>query len=234
MNNKFTKTAVIGLVVVLVLSLGAVAAFAQDDTAPDTDTDAQPALPFGRGGPGGPRGHHGSGGDEDALAEALGITVEELQAAREQMRAQRLAQAVEDGTLTQEEADNIQAMQAVKEYIDRQAILAEILGMTVEEIEAAREDGSLSDIMANITPADLQEQMQAAMETAVNQAVADGAITQAQADLIIEQIANGEGRMGKFGGSGSFGGKRGGGMPGGFRTPLPDDGDSATTTAFGA
>lgn len=230
MNNRFTKTMVLGFIVILVLSLGAVSAFAQDDTT--TDSDANPALPFGFGGH---RGHHGSrGADEEALAEALGISVEELQAAREKIMADRLAQPLEDGTLTQEQADNIQAMQAVKEVIDREAILAEVLGMTVEELEVAREDGSLYDILANITPADLQEQTQAAMETAVNQAVADGAITQAQADLIIEQIANGEGRMGKFGGSGSFGGKRGGGMPGGFRTPLPDDADSTTTTAFGA
>lgn len=240
MNNKFTKTVVIGLVIVLVLSLGAVAAFAQDDTTPDTapDKDTQHALPHGRSGFGpnsqfgGHRGHHGSGGaDEEALAEALGISVEELQAARDKLMADRLAQAVEDGILTQEQVDSMQAMQAVKEYIDRQAILAEALDMTVEELEAAREDGSLSDILANITPADLQAQMQAAMQTAVQQAVAGGAITQAQADLILEQLANGTGMMGK---SGGHGGSRGfGGGFRGFRTPLPDDVDS-TTTAFDA
>ena len=51
MNNKFTKTMVIGFIAILVLSLGTVAAFAQEDTTPDTD--AQPALPFGRSGFGG-------------------------------------------------------------------------------------------------------------------------------------------------------------------------------------
>lgn len=231
MNNKFTKTMVIGFVVMLVLSLGAVAAFAQDDATPDTDT--LPAMPFGRGGFGGHRGHHGFGGgaNEEALAEALGITVEELQAAREKLMAERLAQAVEDGYMTQEQADSMLAMHAVHAYIDRQAILADVLGLTVEELEAARADGSLYDTLANITPAELQARMQAAMEAAVQQAVADGAITQAQADLILEQIASGAGMMGRFGGHHGFGG----GMRGGFRTPLPDDVDgSAFAPAFGA
>ena len=46
-----------------------------------------------------------------------------------------------------------------------------------------------------------------------NLAVIDGVITQDQADLIIEQLANGAGMMGKFGPNSQFGGSRG---PGGF------------------
>ena len=238
MNNKFTKSVVVGLVVVLVLSLGAVAAFAQDDTIPDTDV--KPALPFGRGGLGsfggfgGPRGHHGRGGaDEEALAEALGVTVEELQAAREQAQAERLAQAVEDGTLTQEQVDNMQAMQAVKEYIDREAILADVLGLTIEEIEAAREEGTLRDLFSglDLDPTVMQEQMQAATEAAVQQAFADGAITQAQAELIAEQLANSAGMMGKFGGHGGPGGLDGG--RGGFGGAQPDA-DGAAFSPFSA
>ena len=233
MNNKFTKTMAIGLIVVLVMSLGAVAVFAQDDTAPDTD--AQPALPFGgRGEFGGPRGHHGFGGaDEEALAGALGIPVEELQAAREKLMAERLAQAVADGYMTQEQVDSMQAMQAVKEYIDRETILAQVLGLTVEELESARDEGTLYDLLANITPADLQEQMQAATEAAVAQALAGGAITQAQADLIAGQLAHGAGMMGKFGGHHGHGGFDG---RGGFQSPLPDDVDGSAFApfAFGA
>jgi hypothetical protein len=218
MNNKFTKSVVVGLVVVLVLSLGAVAAFAQDDTTPDTapGTGPQPALPFGRGGFGGPRGHHGRGGgaDEDALAAALGVTVEELQAAREQAQAERLAQAVADGTLTQEQVDSMQAMRAVKEYIDKDAILADVLGLTVEELEAAHADGTLRELLSdiNIDPTAMQEQMQAATEAAVAEALAAGDITAEQAELISEQIANGAGMMDKFGGQhgpGDFGGRGG-------------------------
>ena len=227
--------------VVLVLSLGAVAAFAQDDTAPGTEP--QPALPFGRGGLGsfggfgGPRGHHGRGGaDEESLAEALGVTVEELQAAREQAQAERLAQAVADGTLTQEQVDNMQAMQAVKEYIDKEAILAQVFGLTVEELEAAREDGTMRDLFSGLDfdPTVMQEQMQAATEAAVQQALADGAITQSQADLIAEQLANGAGMMDKFGGHGGpggFGGGRGGSR--GFGGDQPDE-DGAAFVPFGA
>jgi hypothetical protein len=237
MNKKFTKTMIIGLVTILVLALGTVAAFAQDDTTPDTDTT--PALPFGPGGFGsfgGPRGHHDFGGaDDEALAAALGITVEELQAARQKVYVDRLAQAVEDGIITQEQADSMQAMNALKAYIDRQAILAEALGMTVNELEAARADGSLSDTLAGITPADLQERMQAATEAVVQQAVADGVITQAQADLVLEQIANGAGMIGGFGGHHGRGGMGGFGGFHDFRTPPADDLDNdALTTAFGA
>jgi hypothetical protein len=87
MKKRSRKTAVviesIALIAALIMLVSAVVVFAQDD-AP-----AEPALPFGRGGFHG--GHHGgfdgrsygSAGDE-ALAESLGITVQELQAAREE------------------------------------------------------------------------------------------------------------------------------------------------------
>jgi hypothetical protein len=236
MKNNFTKTMVISFVVILVLALGAVAAFAQNDTTPDTDTT--PALPSGPGGFrsfGGRPGHHDFGGsDDESLAAALGITVEELQAARQKVYADRLAQAVEDGYLTQEQADNMQAMNALKAYIDRQAILAEVLGMTAGELDAARDDGSLSDILANITPAELQERMQAATESAVQQAVADGVITQAQADLVLDQIANGAGMLGGFGGHHGRGGMDFGGSRGFSVPPAGELGNDALSTASGA
>ena len=171
--------------------------------------------------------------DENALlADALGISVEELQAARKAANQAAIEQAVETGLITQEQADEMQARKNLQSYLDRNSLLARALGMTVEELEAAREDGTLYDILSNITPAELQAQMQTAMESAVQQAVADGAITQAQADLIAEHIASGAGMMGRFGGRGGFGGHHG---FGGFQTPLPDDANnSAFSTAFGA
>jgi hypothetical protein len=232
MNNKLTKTMVVGLVAILVLSLGAVAAFAQDDAIPDTDT--QPALPYGRGGFAGPRGHHGfDGRDDETLAAALGITVEELQAARQKAAAERLAQAVEDGYLTQDQANTMLAMMALHEYIDRDAIMAQVLGLSTEELQAAREDGTLFDLLADITPADLQEKMQAAMEASVAQAVADNVITQDQAELVLEQMANGAGMMGKFGGHHGFGGHGGfRGFPGAAQGS--ETGEAVAPFAFGA
>lgn len=207
MKRNHAKTVITGLILVLVLSLGAVAVFAQDDAEPEPE--AQPALPGGRGW----HGFHGRGdlrgGDEEALAEALGISVEQLQAARQQIFADRLAQAVEDGDLTQDEANTMLAIQALRSYTDKEAIMAQVLGLTVEELQAAGEDGSLYDLLANITPADLQARMQEATEAAVNQAVADNVITQEQADLVLEQLQNMPVPGGRFGGHRGFHGFRG-------------------------
>lgn len=229
MNNKMSKTVVVGVIVVLLLSLGVVAAFAQDDTT--TDVPTTPALPFGRGF----GGHHGFGhfgdGDNDRQAElaaALGITVEELEAAQQKVFAENLAQAVEDGALTQDQANTMLAMHALKSYIDREAMMAEALGLTADELATAIEDGTLYDLLANITPADLQAKMQAAMETAVAQAVADNVITQEQADLVLAQLANG---LGMMGGRHGFGGGRGG-FHGQGMAPRFDSAET-TVTPFG-
>lgn len=222
MTSRVAKTVIIGLLVVLIVSLGAIAVFAQDDS-PTPDTPAIPGIPmpFGRGF----GGHHGFGrfgGDTDRqaqLADALGITAEELEAAQQKVLADNLAQMVEDGTLTQDQANTMLAMHALKSYIDREAIMAQALGLTADELAAAIEDGTLSDLLANTTPADLQAKMQAATETAVAKAVADNVITQEQADLVLAQLANGLGMMGRHHGSG--------GGPGGFRglgmIPRPDE-----------
>ena len=219
MKNKLSKTVIVGLVIVLVMSLGAVAAFAQSNSTPDAPTSQ--ALPMGRGGFHG----HGGGDRDQALADALGISIEELDAARQEAAAARIAQAVDDGLITQEQADTMLAMQALEGTLDREAILAEALGLTVDELTAAREDGSLHDLLANITPADLQTKMQAATEAAVAQAVKDGVITQAQADLVLAQIENGFGGHGGFGGRHEFGG-HGHGGPRGFGAPDSDDAES--------
>lgn len=229
MTNKLAKTVIIGLVAVLVMSLGAVAVFAQDDTTPETPSN--PALPFGRGF----RGHgHGDANDE-ALAAELGITVEELAAARQQVAADRIAQAVEDGLLTQDQANTMLAMQALQDYIDREAIMAEALGLSVDELTTAREDGTLRDLLSNITPAELQESMQAATEAAVQKAVADNVINQNQADLVLEQLQNGLGNHGRFGGHHGFGNHEGfRGFGSGQSGSFAPSGSSKQAPAFNA
>jgi hypothetical protein len=148
------------------------------------------------------------------VAAALGITVEELQAAQQEAQAARLAQAVEDGTLTQDQANLMLAMQALHGVLDREAILAEALDISVDELQAAREAGTLRELLANITPAELQTRTQAAMTAAVQQAVTDNVITQEQADLVLAQMAEresfgfGGGGHGR-GGRHDFGGMRG-------------------------
>ncbi len=87
---------------------------------------------------------------ETYLAEALGITIEELQQARENVFMSEIAQAVTDGKLTQEQADLMIARKAIKSY--------------------------------------LPDAMKAAQTSAINQALADGKITQAQADLLLSNL----------------------------------------------
>lgn len=209
-------------------------------TPSDDDTDI-PALPFGRPGrlgqPGG-FGHSGSRGGDEYLAEALGITVEELQAARETAYAAYLADAVAAGDITQAQADELLARQRLSSYIDHKALVAEALGLSVKELEAALAGGqSLSDLMTaqGLTAETLQTAIQTAYEAAIARAVADGVITQAQADAYLSASPN----FGLFGGHHGFGGGRGGhGHGGGFSSPDDTDPDTTTPettdTGFGA
>ena len=130
-----------GSVLVLLLALIGSIALAQDAT-PEATTPAQEdatEAPSLRG-----FGHWGglgrSDGDSDwlsYLAEALGITVDELADAQQRAYGAALADAVAAGQLTQEQADDILARRALKRAIDKNAILAEALGLTVDELEAA-------------------------------------------------------------------------------------------------
>lgn len=103
--------------------------------------------------------------DENALlAEALGITVEQLNAAYAQVRAERLADLVASGRLTQEQADEMAAREALEQSTTFQA------------------------------------EVKAGIETAINNAVKAGTITQAQADILIAQLQSSNGWGMGFGG----------------------------------
>ena len=119
------------------------------------------------------------------LAEALGISVEELQAARETANQAAIAQAIEEGIITQEQADQMQARKDLHNYIDPQALLTEALGISVEDLQAARDEGkTLTDLLAenDLDAATVRDNLKAAHEKALAQAVEDGVITQEQAD----------------------------------------------------
>lgn len=168
-----------------------------------------------RGGPGGPglpdgRLFPGSDIDYDALlADALGITVDELNAARQQANLAAIDQAVAEGLLTEDEAELMKARNLVKATIDTQALQAEALGMTADELQAALDDGqSLQDMLTakDLTPAAYREAYQAAYENAIQALVDQGVITADQAELFLTQPAAG-GLRGWFPGMDSaFGG----------------------------
>lgn len=207
------------------------------------DAQASPALAVELKGEGFP----GRGGGE-YLAEALGISVEELEAAHEQAAEAAIAEAVDADLITQAQADAMLSGRGGalrgrmggwlnQGGIDFNAHLADALGISVDELDAAREEagelqlaaaiesGRITQEQADLMQArkalseseDFRSSMQAAFESAIDQAVASGLITQAQADLILEKMSE-SGGFGGFGGHhapGGFGGPGGGRGPGG-------------------
>jgi hypothetical protein len=92
--------------------------------------------------------------------------------------------------------------------------MAQALGITEEELQAARAEGKPLGVLIyelQLDPATVRTQMRTAYEEAIAQAVTDGVITQEQADQILQGPGFGPGGRGGFGG-------RGGGFsgPGGF------------------
>ncbi|HLE52774.1 MAG TPA: hypothetical protein VI755_11965 [Anaerolineales bacterium] len=118
----------------------------------------------------------GIGGyNNEDLADALGVSVDALNTAYQKATDAALDQAVEDGLITQAQADQIRDRGAAfpmggrwggwlsQNGIDFDALLADALGITVEK---------------------LQEAYIQAFEARIDQAVADGNLTQEKADLM--------------------------------------------------
>ncbi len=155
------------------------------------------------------------------LAEELGISVAELEQAVEAANSAAIEQLVDEGVLTEEQGELALAAGALRSYLDHQAMVAEALGMSVDDLEQAIADGAtMADLLdeRGLTRAEFAEQLQAIRQDAIQQAVDDGVITAEQA----EQLQNG-GRFNRFGpghrrgtGPGGFG--PGGSGPGGFGT----------------
>jgi hypothetical protein len=211
----------------------------------------------------------GGGANDEYLAQALGITTDELSAAYEKANTAALAKAVEEGLITQAQADEMSTNGKAFSFggrgggwladqgIDFDAILADALGITTDELQTARtkaEDARLAQAVAdgNLTQEQVDlmkgqqalyadqtflDGMKAAFETAVKDAVTRGVITQAQADLILQNSANGMGFPGMGGpGRGGMGGPRGGhpDFPGGeIPANPPADAPAAAPTTGG-
>ena len=180
---------------------------------------------FGRG----PKGMSSGAIDEEALlAKALGITVEKLQAAREEANQAAIDQAIAEGIITQEQADQMMARKDLQSYLDRDTLLAQALGIKVEDLKAAYAEGkTLSDLIAEqgMGAAAVRENLMAAYKEAIAQAVEDGVITKEQA----EEMKNGRGWGFGFGGPmghGGRGGFRGRGGCGGKKPFTPDTDDT--------
>lgn len=263
-TQKKWSRIMIGSLLVLVLAVGGTAVLAQSQDDPDVTPPAEegstdsttPALPnpFTRGSRPDFDGQGGVHSDE-YLAEALGITVEELQAAQAAAHAAALEQAVADGLITQEQADQLSQFGGYPRgghfsaLGDMDELLANELGISVEALQAAQEeakaarlaqmveDGVLTQEQADLMAArqavqshldveGLNTAVQEAYATAVQSALDAGEITQEQADQLLSEAAAAPSFRFNFGGHGGRGGHGHGGH--GFPGAMP--GTSTTTT----
>jgi hypothetical protein len=151
-----------------------------------------------------------------AIANILGISVEDYEAAVEQAEDQVLEEAVADEWLTQEQADRLsERLDAVPKGgrldwglpMSRglrgmhgesfYSVAAEKLGMELSDLMAEFQDGkSIADVAAEkgVDTQEIAEAYLAQYEEKLADAVADEDITQKQADLMLEnmgeQVAN--------------------------------------------
>ena len=184
----------------------------------------------------------GSGVANESLATALGISVDELETAYQTATDKALEQAVAADLITQTQADAIKERSATRfglhlagflggSEIDFQALLAEALGISQDELTAAYNTAHSTAIADAVAAGDLtqeqadlmlgrhalrnsetyQNSLTSAYQASIEAALADGTITQAQADALLADLET----NGFFGGRG-FG--MGGGMRGGMHS----------------
>lgn len=164
----------------------------------------------------------------DRLAGLLGVTRDSLDGALAQARDETADQAVQDGRLTQEQADRIKAREGIGRFspnfggpnrgdagrgvgmLRGQAleVVAEALGMTTQELVAELRSGkTLAELTAGKEDA-IRDAVVVAAEARLARAVAAGRITQEQANQMLDQIRNFDlSQLGRLGG-GSWPGLR--------------------------
>lgn len=166
-----------------VLNFSQVSAQTPTETPADSEVTSDVSATTTQEPGGRPHGDRVSYSQQD-LADTLGIDLTELQAAYETANTEALKLAVEQGLITQAQADEMTArglssgplggfkhlfsVDDANSSIDYKALLAEALGISSDELTSA---------------------YLTAYTTAVNQAVTDGTLTQAQADLMIGRAA---------------------------------------------
>jgi hypothetical protein len=206
---------------------------------PAAGPSAPANAPMDRMGPGGPAAN------SKYLADALGITQDALTTAQTKAHEAGIQQAVKDGLITQAQADALLNKTGADlrgvhidlkgANLDQEKLLADALGISTEELQAAEEtaakaelaqavtDGRMTQAQADEITAEraLQKYIsdKGYFKSAVESAVKDGVITQTQADTILSRnptgmFGGGWGRGGMDGGPGGPGGHGGGPGPG--------------------
>ena len=149
---------------------------------------------------------------EALLADALGVTEAQLDAAQEASFDAKLAERIEEGRLTAEEAADKEAIHDFKQSIDKDEVLAEALGISVAELDAYRASNTdWNDVLDDLglTSEDVRDEQQAIKQDLIDDAVDNGTLTEEQA----EQAANGRGGRGGNGGERPARGNGGGNAP---------------------
>ena len=178
---------------------------------------------------------------EDGTLKAMlgGVTLDQLAQAREDASNDAIDDALGGGSITAEQAERLRALAAPRDGLDREAreqlralrgvvavdktaVLAEALGVTAAEVEQAKEDGTLKAMLDGVDRVVLAAAYADARDAAIDAALAEGAITAEQAELLRDagHGFGGCGRGGWGGKHGRSGGESawGGGRLGGGRT----------------
>lgn len=167
----------------------------------------------------------------NAIAAKLGVERAALDSAIDESQREVIEQAVEDGLLTQEQAERAfsrldESMAfampfgrggrgrfgmagrggfgPMGELHDHDEWIADLLGMTVDEVEAELAAGKTIVELAEEKGVDLEAARLEAMKDRIQQAVEEGNLTQEQADWTLEGLEQGfmPGGRGFFGGPG--------------------------------
>ncbi|MDX1414680.1 MAG: hypothetical protein R3293_10855 [Candidatus Promineifilaceae bacterium] len=158
--------------------------------------------------------------DKDVfIADSLGVSLAEWEAAEDASYEAKIAEKIENGRLTAAEAADKQAIHEFKESIDKDSIMAQSLGISVAELNAARTNNvTFSDLLDELamTREEVKEAQQVVTTQLVEGAVADGSLTADQAEqLLNDRDGHGHGR------------RHGGGRSPGNSDPEPPPPDNA-------
>jgi hypothetical protein len=122
------------------------------------------------------------------LAQALGISPEALDEARWTAFLATLDDAVTEGYLTQQAADRLVAQAIIRQSASRDELIAAGLGITVDELLAAREEGKTVRQLVDELGLDattIGQNLAAFLESLIQQAADEGRIGDQQAQRIL-------------------------------------------------
>ncbi len=123
-----------------------------------------------------------------ALADELEISVEELRVARQASWIVAIEQIRAEGLISNDRAELMLARITLAGYIQPDEVVAAILGITVEELAEARAEGkTIREVAAeqNLDWLTIRDNIHAAREETIQQALEDGIITAEQAELLL-------------------------------------------------